>query len=207
VVQALLAAGARAVTIVADVASGESTRQAIERGIEALGSLEIVVNAAGVAPLPARVSNTPEDDIDRVLAVNLRGVSNVCNAAAPALCRRGGAIVNVASIAALRPRPGVGWYAASKAAVLSLTQTLALELAPFAVRVNAVAPVASPTAMLDRLLGGATEAKLDALRATIPLGRLAAPEDVAHAVAFLASDEAAFITGVVLPVDGGRSIA
>jgi 3-oxoacyl-[acyl-carrier protein] reductase len=203
----LEAAGAKAIAIEADVASAASIRAAIDAGVRAFGGLEVLVNAAGVAPAPARVAATPDEAIERTLAVNLRGVANACAAAEQALARAGGAIVNVASVAALRPRPGMGWYAASKAAMLSLTQTLALELAPQRIRVNAVAPAASPTAMLDRLLGGATEAKLDLLRASIPLGRLATPEDVAAAVVFLASDEAAFITGAILPVDGGRAIA
>jgi 3-oxoacyl-[acyl-carrier protein] reductase len=207
IVRDLAAGGATAFAVVADVASAEDVRRAIGEAVSALGGLDALVNAAGVAPAPAKLASTPAEEIDRVFAVNLRGVAHVCAAAAPAFGPRGGAIVNVASIAALRPRAGMGWYAASKAALLSLTQTLALELAPQRIRVNAVAPAASPTAMLERLLGGATEAKLDALRATIPLGRLATPDDVASAIVFLASAEADFITGVVLPVDGGRALA
>jgi len=207
VADALGVGGTTAFAVTADVASTAAMREAIDRCLVELGGLDILVNAAGIAPPPSKVVNAAGADIERTLAVNVRGVANACAAAASALAANGGVIVNVASIAALRPRPGMGWYAASKAAVLSLTQTLALELAPQHIRVNAIAPAASHTAMLEGLLGGVTPAKLDALRATIPLGRLATPQDVAEAVAFLASDAAAFLTGVVLPIDGGRAIA
>ena len=117
-------------------------------------------------------------------------------------------MINMASVTAIRPRPGMTWYNASKAAVISVTQSMAAELAADRIRVNALAPGVARTAMFDAIFGTGDKADAahDQLAATFPLGRLANPLDVAAAAAFLASDDAAFITGVVLPVDGGRLV-
>jgi len=203
----LRADGHDATAIACDVADPASVRRAFDivaRG----GPLHVLVNNAGVAQQPRRFAGIDTAELDRILAVNLKGLLHVVGAALPLLRGAdGAAIVNLASAAALRPRPGMAWYNASKAAIVSLTQSLALELAADRIRVNAVAPALAATAMMDRILPGAGADDLAALVAAIPLRRLATPDDVASAVLFLACDEASFITGVTLPVDGGRSIA
>jgi len=191
-----------------DVADPSSVRHAFD-AVARAGPLHILVNNAGVAQQPRRFASIDAAELDRILAVNLKGLLHVVGAAVPLLrgAGAGAAVVNVSSAAALRPRPGMAWYNASKAAIVSLTQSLALELAADRIRVNAVAPALAATAMMDRILPAAGADDLAALVAAIPLRRLATPDDVASAVLFLASDEASFITGVTLPVDGGRSIA
>jgi 3-oxoacyl-[acyl-carrier protein] reductase len=152
----------------------------------------------------------PEEDYERVFATNVKGVFLGCKYAVPIMRERGGGvIVNTASIGAVAPRPGATVYNATKGAVVTLTRGLAREVAPFRIRVNAVNPVVAETGFIKTALG--VDRIPDDLRkqflATIPLGRMAEPRDVAAAVLFLASPEAEFLTGVCLPVDGGRSIS
>jgi 3-oxoacyl-[acyl-carrier protein] reductase len=163
---------------------------------------------AGLAGYPTSALEADPDEFDRIFAVNVKGVWNCVRAAVPAMRRAGGgAITIVGSVMGERARPGFGAYAASKAAVNHLAKVLALELAADGIRVNALAPVATDTAMLPQFLGpDDPERARAAFIAGIPLGRLAQPEDIADAAVFLSSDAARFLTGVVLPVDGGRSI-
>jgi 3-oxoacyl-[acyl-carrier protein] reductase len=127
--------------------------------------------------------------------------------ALPVLRKRGGgAVINIASVAAIRPRPGMTWYSASKAAVITITQSMAAELAPDNIRVNAIAPAAGQTAMFTAMYGADSNDAASRLVETIPLGRLCTPEDIAAAAVYLASDDAAFVTGAILPVDGGRLV-
>jgi 3-oxoacyl-[acyl-carrier protein] reductase len=162
---------------------------------------------AGATQRPSRPAKTPEADIDRMWAVNVKSLYYMTVHAFPALRKRGGGVViNIASVAALRPRPGVTWYNATKGAVITITVAMAAEVAPDKIRVNAIATAVGRTAMFDEMYGADAADAVAKLAATMPLGRLCQPNDVAGAAAFPASDDASFITGVILPVDGGRMI-
>lgn len=178
--------------------------------VDAFGGVDVLVNNAGFSHRAMALVDLPEDEFDRVFATNTKGVYLGAVYGVPHLrARGGGAIVNTASIGAVRPRPNFTAYNATKAAVVTLTRGLATELGPDGIRVNAVCPLASETGFLKSALG--VEKLPVAVRETmekeVPLGRLTRPEDVAAAVLFLASDDAAFLTGVCLDVDGGKSIA
>ncbi len=197
-----------ALAVQCDVADGASVAALVVKVVAELGGFDILVNNAAITQKPARIARTAEADIDRLLAVNVKSLYHMAVHALPVLRSRGGGVViNIASVAALRPRPGMTWYNATKAAVVNLTQSMAAELAPDRIRVNAIAPVAGRTAMFDVMFGDGVDAASQRLAESIPLGRLATPEDIASAAVYLASDEAAFITGVILPVDGGRMVA
>jgi 3-oxoacyl-[acyl-carrier protein] reductase len=172
------------------------------------GKLNIVSCNAGVAAYPAGILDADADEFDRMFAVNVKGVWETARAAIPALRRAGnGAILITGSMLGIRTRPGFSAYASSKAAANHLARTLALELAADRIRVNALAPTATDTAMLPQFLGPQDpERARQAFISSIPLGRLGEPRDIADVAVFLASEQARFITGVVLPVDGGRSI-
>lgn len=199
--------GGEATHVRCDVTRAEDVRAMVEAAVQRYGGLDILFNNAGSATSPRPAEETTEEDLDRALAVNVKGVFLCSRAAIPALREGGGSIIVTASIMGVRARPGFTAYAASKAAAIHLARTLALELAEDGIRVNCLAPVATDTPMLSTFVG---DRDLDQGRAafvsTIPLGRLATPADVASAALFLASDESAFITGAVLPVDGGRGI-
>ena len=194
----------------ADVSRSADVRAMIDEARSGFGGLDILVNNAGFSHRMMPLWELPEEDYERVFATNVRGVYLGCKYAVPVLKERGGGvIVNTASIGAVAPRPGVTAYNATKGAVITLTRGLAVEVAPFRIRVNAVNPVAAETGFMKAATG--LDRLPDELRrqlvATIPLGRLSEPRDVAAAVLFLASDDAAFLTGVCLDVDGGRSIS
>ncbi len=204
------AAGGEAVSVRCDVSQSDDVRALVASALERFGGLDVLVNNAGFSHRMMPLVDLPEADWERVFAVNTKSVYLGAKHAVPALrARGGGVIVNTASIGAVSPRPGVTAYNATKGAVLTLTRGLAVELAPFKIRVNAVNPVAADTDFMKGALGaqGLPDAVRAGLVATIPLGRLTEPRDVAAAVCFLASDDAAFLTGVCLPVDGGRSIS
>ncbi len=189
-----------------DVASGDSVAEMAE-SVLAGGGLDILVNNAGITHLPAPMEEVSEEDFDRVLAVNVKSVYLTARAFVPAMKAAGsGAILNVASTAGLSPRPNLNWYNASKGWMITATKTMAVELAPAGVRVNAIAPVAGETPLLKSFMGEDTPEIRAKFLATIPLGRFSTPEDMGNAAAFLCSDEASMITGVVLEVDGGRCI-
>jgi 3-oxoacyl-[acyl-carrier protein] reductase len=194
----------------ADVSKAAEVKALIDSAVSAFGGLDILVNNAGFSHRTVGLWDLPEEEYDRVLATNLKGVFLGCKFAIPVMRQRGGGvIVNTASIGAVAPRPGVTVYNATKGAVVTLTRGLAGEVAQFKIRVNAVNPVAAETGFIKTALG--VDRIPDELRkqfiAGIPLGRLTQPSDVATAVLFLASPEAEFLTGVCLAVDGGRSIS
>lgn len=193
-------AGHRAVALCADVADGAQVRAMVQSAETALGPVELLVNNAGVSPVSGLFQDVPDSVWDRTLAVNLSGMRNAILAVLPhMLHEKRGQIVNLASIWGLRGASCEVTYACTKAAVIGLTRSLAMELAPSGIRVNAVAPGCIETDML-RPLGQET---LTSLARETPLGRLGTPEDIAHTVAFLVSQQASFITGQVLTVDGG----
>jgi 3-oxoacyl-[acyl-carrier protein] reductase len=168
----------------------------------------VLVNNAGVLQRPARLDKTPEAEIDHLLSVNLKSLHHMAVHVLPImrLCKPA-CVINIASVTGLRPRPGMTWYNASKAAVISVTQSMAAELAPEGIRVNAIAPTAAHTPMLEAMFGDRLQDGIDRVLATIPLGRLCQGADVAAAALYLASADADFVTGIVLPVDGGRLVA
>ena len=207
VAEEIAAAGGTASFCAADVTSAEDVHALIEHALAAYGGLDILVNNAGVAHKRKPMLDVTEGELDRILSVNVKGLFHTANAAIPVMrTRGGGAIVNIASTAAVRPRPGLTWYNASKGAVTTLTKSMAVELAEDNIRVNAVNPVAGETPLLPTFLGEDTPENREAFRQTVPLGRFSTPQDVANSVLFLASDEAALVTGVCMEVDGGRCI-
>jgi 3-oxoacyl-[acyl-carrier protein] reductase len=165
------------------------------------------VNNAGAPQASTSVTDTDEHDFDRLMAVNAKAIFLAAKHAVPVMRKQGGGVIlNTVSVAAIRPRPNLAAYNASKGAALVLSKSLAIELAPDRIRVIAVCPGPGDTPMLAMFVGGDTEAHRAPFLSSIPLGRLCSPEDVANAMVFLASDEASFITGVVIEVDGGRCI-
>jgi len=190
-----------------DVGDDASVAAVAARAAAVLGPLDILVNNAGITHLPAALEAVSEADFDRVLRVNAKSVYLTARHLVPAMkARRAGAILNIASTAALSPRPRLSWYNASKGWMVTATKAMAVELAPFGVRVNALCPVAGETPLLKSFLGDDTPETRARFLATIPLGRFSTPEDLGNAAAFLCSDEAAMLTGVALEVDGGRCI-
>ena len=198
-------------SVVLDVTRAESVAAAVERTEERFGGLDILVNNAGLTHRTTALEDFSDESFeaayDLVFDVNVKGTFLCSRCAIGALTRRGGgAMVNIASIAALVHRPGSTIYSASKAAVVTFTRNLALELAP-TIRVNAVLPVAADTPFMEGAFGEPLPSDAaEAMRAGLPLGRLCRPSDVADAVSFLASRQAAFVTGASLAVDGGRSL-
>ncbi|MCW3781647.1 glucose 1-dehydrogenase [Defluviimonas salinarum] len=190
-----------------DVASAESVAEMAATAAQAFGAVDILVNNAGVTHLPSPLEEVSEADFDRVFAVNCKAVYLTARALVPAMKAHGaGAILNVASTAGLSPRPRLNWYNASKGWMITATKTMAVELAPTGVRVNAICPVAGETPLLKSILGEDTPEMRAKFLSTIPIGRFSTPEDMGNAACFLCSDEAAMITGVALEVDGGRCI-
>jgi 3-oxoacyl-[acyl-carrier protein] reductase len=198
--------GDAARSIDADVTKAAEANAMIAATVHAFGKLDILVNNAGAPQFINNFEEVTEEEIDLIFNVNVKSWLHTSRAAIPHLAANGGgSIINTASVAGLRPRAGAAWYNASKAAACSLTLTMAAELAAKNIRVNALCPVAAETPLFKGVVGEITDAKRQRFTATIPLGRLAVPDDVASAAVYLASDEATFMTGVLLPIDGGRT--
>ncbi len=200
--------GGRARFAHGDVTISADVKHMIDTAVSAFGGLDIVVNNAGMPQRNQPMIDVDEETYDRMFDVNCKSVYLSALHAVPVLRERGGGvIINTASTAALRPRPGLTWYNASKGAVVVMTKSMAVELAPDDIRVNALCPVAGDTPMLGAFLGGEVTNEMYAkFVETVPLGRLSTPRDIANVAAFLASDEAAFLTGVCIEIDGGRCI-
>ncbi|MGA1179713.1 MAG: glucose 1-dehydrogenase [Marivivens sp.] len=190
-----------------DVSDNASVAALAYEAADALGDIDILVNNAGITHLPQPLEEVSEADFDRVLAVNAKSVYLTARHFVPAMkARHSGVILNIASTAGRSPRPNLNWYNASKGWMITATQTMAVELAPHGIRVNALNPVAGETPRLPSFMGGDTPENRARFLSTIPLGRFSTPEDIGNAAAFLCSDEASMITGVALEVDGGRCI-
>lgn len=200
------AIGVNAIAIGCDITKANDIAGAVEKTKSAFGGVDLLVNNAGVTHVNKPFLEVGESEFDRVFAVNVKGLFVMTQAVVPEMRRRGGGvIVNIGSTAGLRPRPGLTAYNATKGAVHNLTKTLAVELAPDKIRVCAIAPVATDTPLLPQFLGPAPGQR-EKFVATVPLGRLATSQDIADAALFLVSDEAKFLTGNVMEVDGGRCV-
>ena len=202
------AIGGSAAAIAGDVTNASDVRACVEQIVAARGRIDIVVNNAGWTHRNRPMLEVNEAEFDKVYAVNVKSIYHMTHAVVPLMRRQGGGcIINIGSTAGIRPRPGLTWYNGSKGAVNLMSRSMAAELAPDRIRVNCIAPVIGETGLLESFMGlPDTPENRAKFIATIPLGRMSRPRDVANACLYLASDEADFITGVVLEVDGGRTI-
>jgi 3-oxoacyl-[acyl-carrier protein] reductase len=200
-------AGGHAIACPGDVSKDADVARLVASAIDAFGRLDVVVNNAGTTHRNQPMLDVPEEMFDRIYAVNVKSLYLTAKHAVPHFrAQRSGAFITIASTAGVRPRPGLTWYNGSKGAAIVTSRSMAAELAPHNIRVNIIHPVAGETAMLADFMGEDTPQKRAQFIATIPLGRLSQPSDVATAAVFFASDEAAFITGTCMEVDGGRCI-
>jgi 3-oxoacyl-[acyl-carrier protein] reductase len=197
--------GKQAIAVRCDVTRRADIDAAVAQTVKAFGGLDVLVNNAGIAHGNKPMRDIGEDEFDRVFAVNVKGLFMFSQAVVPLMQGKGGVIINIGSTAGIRPRPGLSAYNATKGAVHNLTKTLAVELAPSKIRVVALAPVATDTPLLPTFLGNAPGMR-EKFIATVPLGRLAKPQDIADAALFLACAEASFLTGNIMEVDGGRCV-
>ena len=199
--------GGKGLAVEADIASESGVTEAVRQAIMQFGRVDILINNAGIGHKPQPAENVQPDEFDRIVGVNIRGIYLMSRALIPHFKDNGGGVIlNIASTGAARPRPNLTWYNATKGWVVSATKALAIELASENIRVNALNPVAGETPLLTTFMGEDTEEIRQKFRASIPLGRLLKPEDLAESAAFLCSPAASMITGVALDVDGGRSI-
>lgn len=200
--------GEQARAVRCDVTSRGQIDAAVVACRELFGGLHIVVNNAGWTHRNQSLMTVTEAEFDRIYDVNVKSIFHMTQAAVPLLQEAGGGVIlNIGSTAGIRPRPGLTWYNGSKGAVNLMSKSMAVELAPLKIRVNCIAPVIGNTALLESFMGVPdTPENRAKFIATIPLGRMSEPGDIARAAVFLASDDAAFITGVEFPVDGGRTV-
>ena len=199
--------GESAFAMEADVSSDEDVSQMVQQSLNRFGKLDILVNNAGTTHRNRPMTEVTEEEYERIFAVNVKSVFLSARHVVPLMKKQGyGVILNVASTAGVRPRPGLVWYNTSKGAMMTATKAMAIELAPDKIRVNAINPVAGETGMLHLFMGEDTPEKRAQFISTIPLGRLSLPKDMANAALFLCSEEAEMITGLCMEVDGGRCI-
>jgi 3-oxoacyl-[acyl-carrier protein] reductase len=209
VVQEIVAAGGKASFFAADVTQSVEVKALVAAAVQRYGSLDVMVNNAGWTHRNRPALEVTEDEFDKCYAVNVKSVYLATVHATPVFrAQGGGSFINIASTAGVRPRPGLTWYNGSKGAVITTSKSLAAELGPDNIRVNCINPVFNPeTGLSAEFAGGPlTEERMDKFRASIPLGRFSSALDVANAALYLASDEAAFISGVCIEVDGARCV-
>lgn len=200
--------GSGAVAIAGDVSRGPDMQAMVAAAVDRFGGLDILVNNAGTTHRNQPMLDVDEATFDRVYAVNVKSLYWAMQAALPVLRAqgRGGSIINISSTAGIRPRPGLVWYNGTKGAVNTMTQCMAIELAPDNIRVNAICPVLGATGLTELFMGQPDTPEMrQKFLSTIPLGRMSQPADIANACVWLAEDASSFITGVLLPVDGGRT--
>ena len=200
--------GKNTIAIYCDVTKAEDIDKAVNLTIEKLGTIDIVINNAGWTHLNQPMLEVDEETFKKVYDINVFSIFNMIKSIIPIwreLSHKGN-IINIGSTAGLSPRPGLTWYNSTKGCVNFMSKALAIELAPDKIRVNCIAPVAGETPLLPQFMGGDTKENREKFISSIPLGRLCNPSDIASAAVYLASDEADLVTGVVLPVDGGRTI-
>jgi 3-oxoacyl-[acyl-carrier protein] reductase len=200
--------GKNAIAVHCNVTKAADVNAAVKACVDKFGVPDIVVNNAGTTHKNQPMLNVDEETFDRVYAVNVKSIYHMAHAVVPLMReRKKGVILNVGSVAGIRPRPGLTWYNGSKGAVNMLSKSMAVELAPDNIRVNAICPVMGATALLENFMGVPdTPENRARFIASIPLGRLCEPDDVAQVSVFLATDGAAYLTGLEVPVDGGRTI-
>ncbi|MEP6941661.1 MAG: SDR family oxidoreductase [Betaproteobacteria bacterium] len=207
VAAAIVADGGAATFREGNVARDTDVAALVRHAVAHFGRLDIVVNNAGTTHRNQPMLDVDEAEFDRIYAVNVKSLFHTARHAVPVMrAQGGGAFITIASTAGVRPRPGLTWYNGSKGAAIVTSRSMAAELAPDRIRVNVINPVAGETGMLAQFMGEDTPEMRAKFIASIPLGRLSLPSDVATAAVFLASDEAAFITGTCLEVDGGRCV-
>jgi 3-oxoacyl-[acyl-carrier protein] reductase len=201
-----------AVAVGGDVGKGADVKAIVQTAVREFGGLDVVVNNAGTTHRNRPMLEVDEATFDRIYAVNVKSIYWMALEAIPILRQprdggaRGGSIINIGSTAGISPRPGLVWYNGTKGAVNTITKAMALELAKDNIRVNSVCPVIGATALVSDFMGGEdTPALRERFLASIPLGRMSTPADIANACVWLAEDSSSFITGVLLPVDGGRT--
>ena len=201
--------GTNAKAITTDVANGASVEAMVNACVDTFGVPDIVINNAGTTHRNQPLLQVDEQTFDRVFNVNVKSIYHMTHAVVPLMRARGkgGLIINVGSTAGIRPRPGLVWYNASKGAVNLMSKAMAVELAPDKIRVNALCPVMGATALLEDFMGMPdTPENRAKFLSTIPLGRMCEPRDMAAAAVFLATEAAEFLTGLQMPIDGGRTI-
>ena len=199
--------GSQTIAVQTDVSDGASVNSLKSYSVSEFGPIDIVVNNAGITHLPQPLEEVSEEDFDKVYKVNCKSVYLMSRAFIPDMkARRQGVILNIASTAGVSPRPNLNWYNSSKGWMNTATRAMAIELASYGVRVNAVNPVAGETPLLSSFMGTDTPEMRQKFLATIPLGRFALPGDIANAACYLCSDEASMVTGICMNVDGGRCI-
>ncbi len=199
--------GENAVAVSTDVSLKSDIDRMIATAMEQFGRVDVMVNNAGYTHRNGDLTEVSEADFDLINGVNMKAIYYATLGVVPIMDKQGGGcIITTASTAGLRPRPGLTWYNASKGWAVIATKSMAVELAPKNIRANCLCPVAGETGMLTQFMGEDTPERRDLFRSSIPLGRFSTPLDIANAALWLASDEAAFITGVALEVDGGRCV-
>ena len=199
--------GDNAIAYTVDVSNGGQFQAMVDKCLDAFGDLDAIVNNAGTTHVNQPMLDVDEASFDRVFNVNVKSIFHSAHSCVPVFRKRGGGnILNIASTAGLRPRPGLVWYNSSKGAVINMTKSMAIELAPEQIRVNALCPVAGETPLLKDFMGQDTPEIRTKFVSSIPLGRLSTPLDIAKAALHFVSDDAAFLTGVCMEVDGGRCI-
>jgi 3-oxoacyl-[acyl-carrier protein] reductase len=207
VAQTIVAAGGQAKFCAGDVSKDADVSHLVAFALAAYGDLHVIVNNAGTTHRNQPLLDVAEAEFDRIYAVNVKSLFLMAKHAVPHFRhRREGVFITIASTAGVRPRPGLTWYNGSKGAAIVTSRSMAAELAPDNIRVNVINPVAGETAMLADFMGQDTPEMRAKFVASIPLGRLSQPSDIATAAVFFASEEASFITGACLEVDGGRCV-
>ena len=190
-----------------DVSSSSSMEKLSEYVLKKYQTIDIMVNNAGITHLPKPLEEVGEEEFDKVFAVNSKSVFLCGKYFVPHMKKqKKGSILNISSTAGISPRPNLNWYNASKGWMITATKAMAVELAPFNVRVNSLAPVAGETPLLKSFLGEDSPERRNAFLSRIPIGRFSTPKDLGNAACYLCSDEASMITGSILEVDGGRCI-
>lgn len=200
--------GENAIALTADVTSRAQTEAAVNKVVEHFGTPNVFVNNAGWTHRNKPMLEVTEEEFDKVYGINVKAIYHASNIIVPMMREiGGGSIVNIGSVAGIRPRPGLTWYNSTKGAVNILSQSMAVELAPDNIRVNAICPVMGETGLLEAFMGlPDTPENRAKFVATIPMGRMSTADDIARATLYLASDDSEFITGILMPVDGGRTV-